>query len=58
VDVETITEVGEPKEVICEVAEKLNVELLVLGSHGRGVVERLIVFLYGPFRNLLKFQST
>lgn len=42
-------EVGEPKEVICQVAEGQNVELLILGSHGRGVVERSIVYLYLPF---------
>lgn len=39
-ELETITEVGEPKEAICEAAEKLDVQLLVLGSYGRGVIQR------------------
>ncbi|WVZ57586.1 hypothetical protein U9M48_007952 [Paspalum notatum var. saurae] len=41
VAVETIVEVGDPKEVICESAEKKNVDLLVLGSHSRGPVQRI-----------------
>ncbi|KAJ4780958.1 Adenine nucleotide alpha hydrolases-like superfamily protein [Rhynchospora pubera] len=43
VDVETITEMGEPKEVICQVAEQQNIELLVMGSHARGAVERFFL---------------
>lgn len=43
---ETITEVGDPKVVICEAVDKLNVELLVLGSHGRGAIERYILSRY------------
>ncbi|KAL4586632.1 hypothetical protein LXL04_011273 [Taraxacum kok-saghyz] len=34
------TEVGEPKVVICDAVDKLNIELLVVGSHGRGAVSR------------------
>ncbi|KAK9276970.1 hypothetical protein L1049_006509 [Liquidambar formosana] len=37
---ETIVESGDPKAVICEAVEKLKVELLVLGSHGRGALKR------------------
>ncbi|GLU02900.1 hypothetical protein SLE2022_280750 [Rubroshorea leprosula] len=37
---ETIAEVGDPKEKICEAVEKLSVQLLILGSHGRGVIKR------------------
>lgn len=40
VDVEIMTEIGDPKEAICEAVEKLNVQLLVLGSHDRGPVQR------------------
>ncbi|MBA0814886.1 hypothetical protein Gohar_020685 [Gossypium harknessii] len=40
VDAETMTEVGDPKEKICEAVEKLNIELLILGSHGRGAIQR------------------
>ena len=39
---ETVTEVGDPKEVIREAVEKLNIQLLVLGSHGRGAIKRLV----------------
>ncbi|XP_002283402.1 universal stress protein A-like protein [Vitis vinifera] len=37
---ETITEVGDPKEAICKAVEKLNIQFLVLGSHGRGAFGR------------------
>ncbi|XP_061990018.1 universal stress protein A-like protein isoform X2 [Rosa rugosa] len=37
---ETVTEVGDPKKAICEAVEKFKIELLVLGSHGRGTVQR------------------
>ncbi|KAL9389526.1 hypothetical protein Peur_018131 [Populus x canadensis] len=40
VDVEIMTEIGDPKEAICEAVEKLNIQLLVLGSHNRGPVQR------------------
>ncbi|XP_050374462.1 universal stress protein A-like protein isoform X1 [Argentina anserina] len=36
----TVTEIGDPKKAICEAVEKLNIDLLVLGSHGRGIVQR------------------
>ncbi|KAJ6891118.1 hypothetical protein NC651_024583 [Populus alba x Populus x berolinensis] len=41
VDVEIMTEIGDPKEAICEAVEKLNIQLLVLGSHDRGPVQRI-----------------
>ncbi|XP_058087646.1 universal stress protein A-like protein [Magnolia sinica] len=37
---ETITEVGDPKEVICEAVEKFKIDLLILGNHGRGALQR------------------
>ncbi|XP_018806489.1 universal stress protein A-like protein [Juglans regia] len=37
---EMVTEVGDPKEAICATVEKLNIQLLVLGSHSRGVIKR------------------
>ncbi|CAO2190471.1 unnamed protein product [Urochloa humidicola] len=43
VPVETIVEVGDAKEMICEAAEKKNVDLLVLGSHSRGPIQRLFL---------------
>ncbi|CAI9096174.1 OLC1v1032259C1 [Oldenlandia corymbosa var. corymbosa] len=40
ISAKTMTEVGEPKQTICEAVEKHNVQLLVLGTHGKGVLER------------------
>ncbi|XP_009791886.1 universal stress protein A-like protein [Nicotiana tabacum] len=37
---ETMTQVGDPKETICEAAEKVHVNLLVLGSHNKGAIQR------------------
>ncbi|KAL8229952.1 hypothetical protein R6Q57_014852 [Mikania cordata] len=37
---ETVTEVGDPKELICEAVEKWMIQLLVLGSHSRGALKR------------------
>ncbi|GFP80348.1 universal stress protein a-like protein [Phtheirospermum japonicum] len=38
--VETMVEYGDPRDVICEVAEKLKVDFLVIGSRGYGVIKR------------------
>lgn len=43
VDAETVIEVGDPKETISEAAEKLNVDLLILGSHSRGPIQRFFL---------------
>ncbi|KAJ6312564.1 hypothetical protein OIU77_014146 [Salix suchowensis] len=40
VEAETLTEIGDPKEAICEAVERLNVQLLVVGSHNRGPMQR------------------
>ncbi|XP_060167275.1 universal stress protein A-like protein isoform X1 [Lycium barbarum] len=40
VKVETIVEHGDARDVICQVAEKLHVDMLVVGSHGYGVIKR------------------
>ncbi|KAH7571138.1 hypothetical protein ACOSP7_019781 [Xanthoceras sorbifolium] len=37
---ETMSEIGDPKEAICEAVEKLKTKLLVIGSHGRGAIQR------------------
>ncbi|GMP63783.1 hypothetical protein CsSME_00025338 [Camellia sinensis var. sinensis] len=40
VKVETRVEYGDPRDVICQVAEKLGVDMVVLGSHGYGLIKR------------------
>ncbi|KAL9453255.1 hypothetical protein AB3S75_008955 [Citrus x aurantiifolia] len=37
---ETVTEMGDPKNVICEAAEKHKIQLLIVGSHSRGPIQR------------------
>ncbi|KAK1301036.1 hypothetical protein QJS10_CPB13g00429 [Acorus calamus] len=38
---ETITEVGDPRETICETVDKLKVNLLIMGNHGRGAIQSI-----------------
>ncbi|XP_076933045.1 universal stress protein PHOS32-like [Bidens hawaiensis] len=40
VKVETRVEVGDPRDVICNVAEKTSVDMVVLDSHGYGLIKR------------------
>lgn len=40
---ETVAEIGDPKEVICEAVKKLHIRLLILGSHSRGALQRAFV---------------
>ncbi|KAF9618209.1 hypothetical protein IFM89_000678 [Coptis chinensis] len=40
VKVETKVENGDARDVICEVAEKLGVDILVMGTHGYGLIKR------------------
>ncbi|XP_020267848.1 uncharacterized protein LOC109843323 isoform X2 [Asparagus officinalis] len=44
---ETVAEVGDPKEAICDAVEKFNINLLILGSHGRGVLKRSYLMKQG-----------
>ena len=39
----TRTEFGDPKHVICDVAKQENIHLIVVGSHGYGMVERVLI---------------
>ncbi|KAJ8774664.1 hypothetical protein K2173_017110 [Erythroxylum novogranatense] len=41
VKAETITEVGEPKEIICNIVQKHNISLLVIGNNGGGSLKRV-----------------
>lgn len=40
VDSETVYEFGSPKEEICDAVDKYKIQLLVLGSHGKGSIRR------------------
>ncbi|KAM3269566.1 hypothetical protein P3S67_030448 [Capsicum chacoense] len=37
---ETMTQMGDPKDTICEVVEKLHADFLVLGSNNKGTLHR------------------
>ncbi|TKW12245.1 hypothetical protein SEVIR_5G024700v4 [Setaria viridis] len=38
--VETLVESGDPRDVICDAADKVGADLLVMGSHGYGFIQR------------------
>lgn len=40
VDAEAISVMGNPKEAICDAVQKYNCRLLLVGSHGRGAIQR------------------
>ncbi|KAJ1425513.1 UspA [Sesbania bispinosa] len=39
-NVETKVENGDPRDVICQMVQRLGVDILVMGSHGYGVIKR------------------
>ncbi|KAL7091000.1 hypothetical protein ACP275_12G077800 [Erythranthe tilingii] len=43
ISADTATEVGDPKDAICEAVEKQNIDLLVIGSHNQGALKRAIL---------------
>ncbi|EEF35358.1 universal stress protein A-like protein [Ricinus communis] len=43
VDAEILTEEGDPKTTICNVVQKLNISMLVLGECGLGKIKRAII---------------
>ena len=43
VDVEPMVEVGDPGETICHLAGHLGVDVLVIGSHGHGWIQRVLL---------------
>ncbi|XP_042475253.1 universal stress protein A-like protein [Macadamia integrifolia] len=40
IKVQTRVENGDPRDVICDVVEKINADLLVMGTHGYGLIKR------------------
>jgi nucleotide-binding universal stress UspA family protein len=40
--VETRIENGDPRDVICQAVQKMGVDILVMGSHGYGVIKRSV----------------
>lgn len=40
---EHLVELGEPGPTICEVAEREGVDLVVVGSHGHGILQRVLM---------------
>ncbi|KAK7831461.1 universal stress protein phos34 [Quercus suber] len=47
VKVETRIEHGDPRDVICQMTEKLGADMLVMGSHGYGLIKRVENFQSG-----------
>jgi nucleotide-binding universal stress UspA family protein len=43
VDAEPIVETGEPGPIICEVAGRVGADVVVLGSHGHGWLQRVLI---------------
>jgi len=41
-NVETIVEVGQAAEKICEVAQKKDIDLIIIGTHGRRGLEKVL----------------
>lgn len=54
VNAEILTEEGDAKTAICNVVEKLNIGMLILGDHGLGKIKRL-AFLTFFYRSSLTF---
>ncbi|KAJ0743791.1 putative universal stress protein A family [Helianthus annuus] len=44
VKVETRVEIGDPRDVICDVGEKMGVDMMVVGSHGYGLIKRQVSY--------------
>lgn len=43
VDVEPLIEIGEPGPTICDVARRTGADLVVVGSHGHGWLQRVLI---------------
>ena len=47
VKVETRIEHGDPRDVICQMTAKLGADVLVMGSHGYGLIKRWVLLKKG-----------
>lgn len=43
IDAQPLVQVGEPGPTICQVAEQLRADVIVLGSHGHGWLQRVLL---------------
>ncbi|EXB77507.1 Universal stress protein A-like protein [Morus notabilis] len=43
VNVKTFTEIGDPKEVICNAVQEHNIDLLVIGNNSYGILKRALL---------------
>ena len=48
---ETRIEHGDPRDVICQMTEKLGTDVLVMGSQGYGVIKRWVLLKKGNYRH-------
>ena len=48
---ETRIEHGDPRDVICQMTEKLGADVLVMGSHGYGLIKRWVLLKKGNYRH-------
>ncbi|KAA8545238.1 hypothetical protein F0562_020022 [Nyssa sinensis] len=48
VKVETRVEYGDPRDVICQMAQELEVDVVVMGSHGYGLIKRAFLGSVAP----------
>jgi hypothetical protein len=56
VAVETLVEGGDPRDVICDAAGKVGADLLVMGSHGYGFIQRYQSFLFISHYNYKEYK--
>ena len=50
VKVETRIDHGDPRDVICEMTPNLGADMLVMGSHGYGLIKRWVLRKKGNYR--------
>lgn len=43
IDLEARTDIGEPGATICDVASQVGADVIVIGTHGKGILKRLVL---------------